>query len=196
MATLMVNNTFIYDDNFLSEKEIQEIEDLFNSNSNKWMYSEVSIQSDHQEYETIVSSEQFGDSQYFVLYPEHQDNAYKLCEKVINRFTEKHKVKYNQLLRVKLNMTPSGAGPIVTYPHIDDTNPHYIFLYYVNDSQGDTIIYNETYNGSKIDDVSVMTRISPKRGSAFIIDGRHFHSLTVPNNGDLRRVINANLFYI
>ena len=43
-------------------------------------------------------------------------------------------------LQLPLNKDYIGDG--VDTPHLDRTEPHLVFLYYVNDSDGDTIIYN------------------------------------------------------
>ena len=34
---------------------------------------------------------------------------------------------------------------------------------------------------------------TPKRGAAFVVDGRHFHAITPPREHSVRSVINANL---
>ncbi len=194
---------FLYDDNFLSEKEITQAENMFLDTKNNWHYSQstvnineinlfglskLSLSNDYG----IQDSANF--SEYFTLEPDPNGPYFEIFDNILKKFTVKNQIKYNQILRVKFNITPSSSFNITTFPHIDSTNPHYVFIYYVNDSDGDTIIYNEKFNGKEIESLSVMKRIKPKRGAAILVDGRHFHSISIPPHGNLRKVINANLF--
>lgn len=70
-------------------------------------------------------------------------------------------------------------------PHVDITTPHLIGLYYVNDSDGDTIIYQETYNPMFNADIlpeslTVVRKITPKKGRIVIFNGSHYHSSSQP----------------
>ena len=66
----------------------------------------------------------------------------------------------------------------VDTPHIDiNHRKHLVALYYVCDSDGDTIIYNER---SKSETYTIKQRVTPKQGRMVIFDGTLFH--TAENN--------------
>ena len=70
-------------------------------------------------------------------------------------------------------------------PHVDQNQPHIVVLYYVNDSDGDTYLFN--------DDGTVMRTVSPKKGRFVVFDGSIMHGGGVPKKG-VRSVINLNVF--
>ena len=74
-------------------------------------------------------------------------------------------------------------------PHIDTSNDHFVMLYYVCDSDGDTIIYNEQ---EKSDSYTVQKRITPKQGRVVLFDGSYYHTAEQPLN-NIRCVINYDL---
>ena len=82
---------------------------------------------------------------------------------------------------------------IVDSPHIDldPGDEHTVVLYYVNDSDGDTIIYNEREESSTYTEKQ---RVTPKQGRVVIFDGRQYHTAQQPSNGT-RCIVNYNLGY-
>jgi hypothetical protein len=77
--------------------------------------------------------------------------------------------------------------------HVDFHHPHTVCLYYVNDSDGDTIIYDKTYNdGDPNQPMNVVERISPKKGRVIIFDGSYYHCATPPTSNP-RCIINFNV---
>ena len=70
-------------------------------------------------------------------------------------------------------------------PHIDYKFPHDVLLYYVNDSDGETIFYDSELNEIK--------KVNPKRGRIVVFDGSQYHSSTPPQKNKCRCVINMNL---
>lgn len=85
-------------------------------------------------------------------------------------------------------------------PHIDQPNPHYAAIYYVNDADGDTYIYDRQYNPNtdvtyfpNIEPASlpILTRVSPKKGRLVIFNGFYYHSSSQPENS-ARCIINFN----
>ena len=74
-------------------------------------------------------------------------------------------------------------------PHIDTSDDHFVMLYYVCDSDGDTIIYNEQ---EKSDSYTVQKRITPKQGRVVLFDGSYYHTAEQPLN-NIRCVINYDL---
>ena len=68
-------------------------------------------------------------------------------------------------------------------PHVDYKFPHLVLLYYVNNTDGDTIFYE----GNKI-----LDKVSPKRGRCVFFDGSIVHAATTPTLSP-RVVINTNI---
>ena len=81
-------------------------------------------------------------------------------------------------------------------PHLDRFEPHLVFLYYVCDSDGDTIIYD--YKTEKegdvpfFEDVKELKRITPKQGRVVIFDGMYWHTAEQPKK-DIRCILNFNI---
>ena len=85
----------------------------------------------------------------------------------------------------------------VDTPHVDLVAPHFVMLYYVCDSDGDTIIYNEKTKfdncrpDSKIN-FTIKKKVSPKQGRVVLFNGIHFHTAEQPNH-NLRCIVNYDL---
>ena len=78
----------------------------------------------------------------------------------------------------------------VDTPHIDIFDrKHLVALYYVCDSDGDTIIYNER---SKAETFTIKRRVTPKQGRVVIFDGTLYHTAEQPLHST-RCVVNYNL---
>jgi len=77
-------------------------------------------------------------------------------------------------------------------PHVDDHSSNMrTLLYYVNDSDGDTIIFNERYQeGVHINDLTVKYKCTPKKGTALLFDSNLFHCGSPPRETERRSVIN------
>ena len=82
---------------------------------------------------------------------------------------------------------------VVDTPHIDldEGFEHIVVLYYVIDSDGDTIIYNERTQSSSYTEKQ---RVSPKQGRVVIFDGKQYHTAEQPTKGT-RCIVNYNLDY-
>lgn len=97
-------------------------------------------------------------------------------------------------LQLPLNKEYIGEG--VDTPHLDRTTPHLVFLYYVNDSDGDTVIYNYKSKSAKdipfFEDVKEQKRVKPKQGRVVIFDGLYWHTAEQPTQ-DIRCIINFNI---
>ena len=78
----------------------------------------------------------------------------------------------------------------IDLPHIDICNKiHIVGLYYVMDSDGDTVIYNER---KESETYTIKERVSPKQGRMVIFDGGLFHAAEQPLNST-RCIINYNI---
>jgi len=93
------------------------------------------------------------------------------------------------LVRCKANFQTqhiNNSQSLYNTPHRDLQEPHLVLLYYANDSDGDTVLFdNETEKE--------FARISPKQGRILAFDGGILHAGSHPYNSECRIVINYNL---
>ena len=80
-------------------------------------------------------------------------------------------------------------------PHIDLDQgiEHIVALYYVCDSDGDTIIYNEREDqGLESKSYTIKEKVTPKQGRMVIFDGTLYHTAEQPKD-NIRCVVNYDL---
>ena len=103
-------------------------------------------------------------------------------------------IRSMELAKFKLNLTmPSTVTTphTHTYPHVDLGDAPFPFItaiYYFNDSDGDTVIFNN-------DDMAIKQRVQPKRGRMVIFDGHTLHAGNNPSRDAARVVANINLIH-
>lgn len=80
--------------------------------------------------------------------------------------------------------------------HIDVKYPHLVVLYYINDTDGDTYIFDKTLDNCKFitndTKLEVIQKVSPKKGRVVIFNGNRYHSSSGPTK-DVRCIINFNV---
>jgi hypothetical protein len=81
--------------------------------------------------------------------------------------------------------------------HIDMMQEHFAFLYYVCDSDGDTVLFENMYsrdnpNSPEPGELKEKMRVTPKQGRVVIFDGYYWHTATQPSKG-IRCVINTDV---
>ena len=119
---------------------------------------------------------------------------------VLKNTIKKLKLKNPTLLEARtflqLPLDKKYIGEGVDTPHLDRTTPHWSLIYYVEDSDGDTIIYDyKSKNENDIpyfEDVKELKRIKPKQGTIVAFDGLHWHTAEQPTKNK-RCIINFNV---
>lgn len=140
-------------------------------------------------YDPATYGESFGFSH--LLFPtEDAASPWLTHPKVLlETFLNRHRLMPTKLLRIKANMLVRTAGEQRPFaPHVDMPTPHWVMIYYVNDSDGDTLILDKTYPDRE--NAAVLHRVTPKRGRAILFDGRHYHCGTCPAHHDTRVLFN------
>ena len=99
--------------------------------------------------------------------------------------TEVNVIQGNSFLQLPLT---TKRGKVDT-PHIDTNEKNFVMLYYVCDSDGDTIIYNEKVESEKY---TVKESVTPKQGRVVLFDGGLFHTAEQPIS-NTRCIVNYNL---
>lgn len=81
--------------------------------------------------------------------------------------------------------------------HIDLADEHFALLYYVCDSDGDTVIFENMYSKENPKppeprELIEKARVTPKQGRVVIFDGYYWHTATQPSKG-IRCIINTDV---
>jgi len=102
-------------------------------------------------------------------------------------------VPVNSLERIRGVLAPRDIYPgKYNAPHIDLNIPHKTLIYYVTDSDGGTILFNEKYNGTyDPSKKTIAQEIQAKRGRVVIFDGLQYHTGRIPVEQD-KVLININ----
>lgn len=74
--------------------------------------------------------------------------------------------------------------------HQDSDENCVSMVYYVNDSDGDTWLFNQFYEEGVLPKLSVAKRITPKKNRLVVFNGRRYHASSNPRNTRERIVIN------
>ena len=99
------------------------------------------------------------------------------------------------VLRSRLDMTVYTPGGMMFDPHVDSPDPHVSTIFYMNDSDGNTVIFNERFEGSTEIDQSKLTvqkEIEPKANRLLIFDGHYIHTGHAPAHYNNRVLLNSN----
>jgi hypothetical protein len=136
-------------------------------------------------------------------------NILKFIDNVIDNTLNKINKKLAKKYRIKINKTiPHHIEANEEYRllHIDTMETHVSIIYYINDSDGDTLMFNDknnkhlknakefANNDNFLDpkNFELIKCISPKKGRVVIFDGNLWHYGKYPTKGE-RNVININL---
>ena len=195
----MTKKFFIYD-NFLPETHANIIEKVFASDNNVPYYFHPTScgEYDNPYYELytknkemIVEAPQF--THYF-----YDENHKKINSDYINYpciILNTFKDKFNDInfhvIRMKANMqlqNKKSSENHTAMPHRDFDFEHVVLLYYVNDSDGDTILFEDT-----TDKLKIAHRIQPKKNRLLVFDGNWLHSSSVPIKSEYRVVFNYDI---
>ena len=133
-----------------------------------------------------------------------QDSMYwSLFRPILYFFTQKTGVKVNKVIRVRLRLTfqhPDRNEFLFNKPHTDlfeFNQPYKTLVYYINDSDGDTFIFDKLFNKSEdldnaLEDIDkkIILQNTPKQGDAIYFDGHQYHAGNSPIKYKHRYVIN------
>lgn len=127
-------------------------------------------------------------------------DMFPLIKNILFYLEKKANVEIEKIIRIRIRRTTQYPGHTLEKynpPHIDLKHyekDYYSLVYYVDDSDGDTILFEDKYTDD-IDSVmydkgKILKRIPPKKGRAVFFKGRIFHSGNCPVNFVKRTIIN------
>ena len=171
-------------ENIISPTYQREIENIIFSKHFKWCYFQ------HTVNPNTVPREGFEDTFQFIhrIYDEEQTSfMFDFLKPLIYTVEDSFNVRVKNILRMKCNLLLNVfSNNIIHPPHIDFNNPKFLSLiYYVNDSDGDTFMYE-----SGLEQANVIKRVSPVKGTAVVFNSNIYHSSSTPIINKHRSVIN------
>lgn len=107
-------------------------------------------------------------------------------------------IPFDILLRIRLGMHTANHRNYINEPHVDLGEPHTTALLYINDSDGDTLIYNKQADfsgGPRLLDESEKQEfipVSSKANRMIFFDGSYYHSSTRQTFPQQRMTVNYN----
>jgi len=115
-------------------------------------------------------------------------SADKLCANLLNKFMKYIGEDSYKIYRTKINLSPQHKRPEGTYcvPHTDIEKEHMVVIYYVNDSDGPTYLFED-------DGRTIIKKVEPKKGRFLMFDGSTKHAGSHPIDNTFRTVINYNI---
>ena len=113
----------------------------------------------------------------------YDHEIWPLIHELLENFKSKSGLKILTIIRIKVNLLTQLDIPIINTVHRDiellDPQKYTSLVYYVIDSDGDTVVETESY--------------SPKQGYCVYFDSKLLHSATNPKMHRFRIVINLVL---
>ena len=193
----MFNDVLIFDDiiNINYQLQIKDIllgERTFNEEDFPWFFiPDITYNDDLENQGRCGFSHYFADMEEGII-----SRFHPLFIKLIQNSCKKINVEKVDILQARsfLQLPTNITKEDVDDAHIDivtdeESPPYFVMLYYVCDSDGDTIIYNER---EKSESYTIKKRVTPKQGRVVLFDGGFYHTAEQPNK-DKRCIINYDL---
>ena len=141
----------------------------------------------HEEYEDgeQFASDVLGDglSHYFLLPLQ--------IASLMDGFEFESKNIYRSKINFKLKVD-TNKKKFINPPHRDHNFENGVIgIYYLNDSDGDTIIYE----GEDVNNLKIMKKVSPKKGRLLLMNSGLYHAASHPVKTEKRLIINYNLIF-
>ena len=189
----MIDKIYVFDD--IIEKDYQNKikniligEGRYNDEDFPWYYiDDVTASGDYENQKRGAFVHDYVDYEYGI-----ESDFHYLFLDLIKASCSKLKIKEVDALQGRsfLQLPTNIKREDVDSPHTDMQFKHFVMLYYVCDSDGDTIIYNEKMISEK--GFTVQKKVTPKQGRVVLFNGSLYHTAQQPNHG-IRCVVNYDL---
>ena len=190
------NSFFI--DNLLTKEEEDYIENTLLGVNFPYYFSEYEVTAPHHNKQfSHLKNVKDHKQLLHQFYKINDDNNtvkcsehHKIVDDLINNILVKLNLNDIVIRRAKVNLQQQFTDNKPEYhntPHYDMLIKHYVCIYYVNDSDGDTLFFDNEK------DCNIINRISPKKGRFLFFKGDTLHTCQHPIKSTDRVVINIDL---
>jgi hypothetical protein len=114
------------------------------------------------------------------------NTAYWFLYPLLLEAANKNNFIVQKLLRIKLGAYVNRNSKKCNDVHRDSEEPHLVALYYPDDTDGDTVFFDNPKSKKEI------FRVTPKKGTIVFFDGSIYHASTNPMKHDIRVTVNYN----
>ena len=186
--------------NVLPIEEFKRLKDEVFSQSFYWHYARRS--NDESENPFLNGWSRFvyayrGDTEY--VYDDPNNTLVNAARRILKLAGE----ECTHLLRVRYIMNTISDKPYLNGAHVDSEGEHRVGLFYLNDADGSTIIYNEKFDPSlkmlsneylkqNIPKLTIEAEVPPVANKLLIFNGLQYHTGTVPIKTARRVAINID----
>ena len=185
-------------DNFIPERYESLIDNLLFNNTKWYHVPDITVNKDHLSQADENYIPRPGSSASFIK-DGNVINNFDFIYPMIMIAAEKAGINYNQVAQSRAFMQyPIITNGTLDPAHVDLHIPHTVVLYYVNDSEAQTIIYDKKDDGYGDDylydaeNYNILEKVTPKKGRVVVFDGQYYHTAEQPTKG-MRCIINTNL---
>ena len=121
-----------------------------------------------------------------------------LAMAIMDEYARRTGEKVTDIMRVKLNNQTRSNNPNYDTNthneiHIDHVEYHKTIVYYINDSDGDTFLFDQKYDPNRTHyDCKTVGRVTPKQNRLVCFDGLRYHAPSNPVYYPRRYIMNIN----
>jgi hypothetical protein len=178
----------------------------------KWSYSPITTSDKFPQLYHGLLARNTLDPDYNEVRSRPNSPYWGMFNEIVETTLNENGIENNGVTRACINMTYHIPGYEFFDPHVDSYFDHYNVILYLNETEGNTVVFDvegdkenpeqvtvngKTYDlmGSAIDynDVDwendplpIKHECKPEFGKMFIVNGKYFHSIRNPTPGNLR----------
>lgn len=184
-------------DNFIDTSYQDHIESMMKDSKFYWVYDDIIPEELFSSSDIAQHIYKHGSNTHQFIHEvvgesEIKSPYFNLVEPLIYQLAKFYK-KDIYVIRAKFNILHKSNYTSYHYPHSDGNNKDVkALIYYVNDSDGDTYMFNKVAPVLDYSDFSITHQITPKKGKVIIFDALNLHSSSCPVNSERRIVLNIN----
>jgi hypothetical protein len=179
---------------FLTKKELKVVNEYILSNNFPWFFQKAAT----TEKFPFFSHGLYRRYDVFNEEPVENSEIVSFFKPMLMRFCKLKKIKINKIARGTLNLSYHHGTYASGDPHVDHEYNHKVFMIYLNNVEGETLIYDKVNKNEKkfiipIEEIKtpmkIIKKIKPEQGKAVCWDGNYFHAATFCPPGKRRVVL-------
>jgi len=183
-------------ENFIPSILADEIETYFTSSEMKWEHKESTVKPETLDSLKVAMPQYDIVDNHLFFHPIFNGSpmspAWDVVKPLLYFFIQHTKLNVIEVERIKANLlVPNGSKPeSFNAPHYDSNDHRYTsFIYYVNNSDGDTIGFTNKNQFGK-PDLDIIDRKTPRKGSGIYFPSNYYHTSSNPIECNSRIILN------